>query len=314
VLVLVTNREDLTADWLVLELERRSQPFIRVSTEDYPTCMGIELTPDHARLHLGAMTLDAEAITSVWWRRPLAPTITRTDTTAPLDWAVGEAQVAWEGFWRTVDAHWVNHPSANERTDCKPFQLREARRHGLLVPPTVITNRIEVARSFQAEHGAIVCKPLRESVVPTTGGTRALYTQQLNANAFDRVGSLGPEPYLLQAFVDKTADIRATVIGDQIFATRIDSQAAVEATVDWRLGVAEELHHESIALDDRTAGQLRAITAAFGLRFAAIDLAIDHDGRYFFFEVNPNGQWAWIEQLTGQPLRAALANELQAPR
>ena len=34
------------------------------------------------------------------------------------------------------------------------------------------------------------------------------------------------------------------------------------------------------------------------------------DDRFVFFEINPNGQWAWIEQLTGQPLSAALADEL----
>lgn len=52
------------------------------------------------------------------------------------------------------------------------------------------------------------------------------------------------------------------------------------------------------------------MTHSYGLRFAAIDLARRTDGGYTFFELNPNGQWAWVEQMTGLPLRAALANEL----
>jgi hypothetical protein len=41
-------------------------------------------------------------------------------------------------------------------------------------------------------------------------------------------------------------------------------------------------------------------------------LARRPDGGYTFFELNPNGQWAWVEQLTGLPIAAALAEELLA--
>ena len=55
-----------------------------------------------------------------------------------------------------------------------------------------------------------------------------------------------------------------------------------------------------------------ALTRSYGLAFGAIDLARVDDGLYTFFEINPNGQWAWIEQLTGQPLRQAMAGLLTA--
>jgi hypothetical protein len=43
-----------------------------------------------------------------------------------------------------------------------------------------------------------------------------------------------------------------------------------------------------------------------------VDLARRPDGSYTFFELNPNGQWAWIEQRTSVPLRAHLADLLTA--
>jgi hypothetical protein len=313
-LVLVTNREDLTADWLVLELERRDQVFLRLCTEDYPSSIGIDLTLERATLYVGAQDLAAAAISSVWWRRPTAPAMPGDRDAERSAWAAREAQTAWEGFWRGVDAHWVNRPEANARADCKPVQLREAHRLGISTAPTLVTNRLDVARAFQRRHGSIVCKALRDGLIPTGSSDHLLYTQRLDLDVLDNLYELGPEPYLFQAFVDKIADVRVTVVGDRVFACRIDSQATPESTVDWRRGDTRDLHHEPIELDDKTTAQLRQLTAQFGLRFAAIDLAIDQAGRYVFFEINPNGQWAWVEQLTGQPLRAALADELTGRR
>ena len=34
-----------------------------------------------------------------------------------------------------------------------------------------------------------------------------------------------------------------------------------------------------------------------GLYFGAFDFILDPDGRYVFLEMNPFGQWVWIEQL-----------------
>lgn len=48
-----------------------------------------------------------------------------------------------------------------------------------------------------------------------------------------------------------------------------------------------------------------------GLRFAAMDFAVDPDGGWWFLEANPNGRWAWIERETATPIAAAVADALQ---
>jgi glutathione synthase/RimK-type ligase-like ATP-grasp enzyme len=53
------------------------------------------------------------------------------------------------------------------------------------------------------------------------------------------------------------------------------------------------------------------LVRAYGLEFAAIDLVRARDGRYVFLEINPNGQWAWLEQVTGLPLRSRLVDLLE---
>ena len=122
----------------------------------------------------------------------------------------------------------------------------------------------------------------------------------------------GQEPYLFQELVEKTYDIRVTVIGAHCFATRIDSQVQDASKVDWRRS-GGGLGHSAETLPEKLAVLCRDLVAGYGLRFGAIDLARTTTGGYVFFELNPNGQWAWIEQLTGVPLRSHLADLLLAP-
>lgn len=307
-LVIVTNREDLTADWLVLELAAHGVPFLRLSSEDYPERIGIELDTRRATLYLGDTELAADQVTSVWWRRPVAPVISVGRDQSERAWAIGEALTAWDGFWSAVNAHWVNLPANNVRADCKPLQLQEAQNVGFQIPPTLITNRTPSAAAFHSRHGTIVSKPLRSGLISPS---RQLFTAILEPEVWSRIDTIGPEPYLLQAYVQKAWDVRVTVMGDQVFGCRIDSQSGPPQTrVDWRHPAADDLRHEPVDLDEGTTGRILGLTREFGLRFAAIDLAELDDGSYVFFEINPNGQWAWVEQLTGQPLRAALVAEL----
>ena len=72
------------------------------------------------------------------------------------------------------------------------------------------------------------------------------------------------------------------------------------------------MRHEAIELPADIVDKCRALTKALDLRYGAIDLIADRDGRYWFLEINPNGQWAWIERRTGLPLASAIVDELEA--
>ena len=48
-----------------------------------------------------------------------------------------------------------------------------------------------------------------------------------------------------------------------------------------------------------------------GLNFAAFDFALDYDAQWHFLECNPNGQWLWLEVLTGLPTVETLARHFR---
>lgn len=52
------------------------------------------------------------------------------------------------------------------------------------------------------------------------------------------------------------------------------------------------------------------MTERLGLSFAAADFVVTADDEHYFVDLNPNGQWGWIQEATGLPIAAAIAAEL----
>ena len=104
-----------------------------------------------------------------------------------------------------------------------------------------------------------------------------------------------------QSKIEKRCDVRATFVGEKCYAVAIDSQSLEDTCVDWRKG-EHVLRHTPIELPYDIRTKCLHMLAKLGLNFGAIDFVIDEQGNYVFLEINPNGQWAWIEHMTGLPI------------
>lgn len=119
-------------------------------------------------------------------------------------------------------------------------------------------------------------------------------------------------PVIFQEKIDKKCDIRVTVIGQQIFAAEIMASHS-KFILDWRASEIEKLEYRVHKLPGTIEAKCLSLVKELGLTFGAIDLALTDKGDYFFFEINPNGQWAWIEPKTQLPLTGTLVDLLERP-
>jgi glutathione synthase/RimK-type ligase-like ATP-grasp enzyme len=293
-----------------VELQRRGTPFVRFNTEDYPQRVQLTWRSDgEASLRLPSGEYPLSGFNAVWYRRPVPPQMPDDMPAATAAWARGEAREALLGAWRTLDARWVNHPDRNRVAESKLSQLRVAAELGFEVPSTLVTSDADAVRAFVAAYTDVVCKPVYDGRVPVGSEEEVFFTSRVDPTTMP-LDDLGPEPYLFQALVPKEYDIRATVIGGEVFAAAIYSQQSEDTRTDWRRGRPGALVHEVENLPDDLSERCVALCRHYGLLFGAVDLARRPDGGYSFFEVNPNGQWAWVEQRTGLPLRARLTDLL----
>lgn len=318
-ILIITNKEDLTADYLIIELLRRSAPHFRLNTEDFPSRTRLSWSIGPAGISAVIETPGGQASSSefrsILYRRPKPPTRLVAAFSPWLHSFVREeSNAAIQGFWRSLDCFWVSKPDSIAKAESKLFQLKKARSLGFKVPDTIVTNDPESARAFCEEHEwNLVYKALRTGRVNSDSGPRWIFTSpisQQNRRQIDRVAN---SPVLLQARYDKISDIRVTVVGNRVFAVEIHSQEHPEAREDWRRVDAANLRHTSYELPSELEMACRELVRDLDLQFGAIDLIRDREGKHVFLEINPNGQWAWIQQICPEiEIREAMADLLES--
>jgi ATP-grasp ribosomal peptide maturase len=313
VVLVVTGTDDVTADAVIAELNRRGRCEVaRVNPGGFPRDVGMSATfdPESGRW-TGPITtpgrqFDLTDVRSVYWRRPTPSTFPGLDEEA-AEFAKVQAREGFGGVLSALpNARYVNHPHRNWAAEYKPTQLSVAAELGFDVPPTLITADPAAARAFADKHAPIIYKPLRVTALMRDGRPQAIWTQRVEPDELD--DSIAGTAHLFQAEVaEKVADLRVTVVGDEVFCVRIES--SVER-LDWRSDY-ETLSYKVVEPSGKMVEQMQYYLKRFGLMFGCFDFAVDSSDVPYFLECNPNGQWAWMEPPTGLPMTAAFADALE---
>ena len=119
--------------------------------------------------------------------------------------------------------------------------------------------------------------------------------------------SLAQMPIIMQRFLGDKTDLRVTIVGSQCFAVSVvvDGCGIVG---DWRLA-KNQATFAVYDLPTDVASSCIALVKTLGLVLGAIDLALVAN-RYYFLEINPTGEWAWLVDKLALPLDKALADAL----
>lgn len=313
-ILLVTNEEDVTCDLVVIRLRARAIPYVRFNTDKFLIDSGFTWSIDGnhvlAELNGRRNTLDLSTVTAVWYRRPVSPR-TPSAITHPgaADFATREAEACLRNLWSQLGGLWVSPPAAIRAAEAKLEQLRRAVEVGLPVPATLVTDDPTRARDFCRVHRQIVAKSLGSAAVDHVHGRSVIFTTALHEEDFDQLDAVALVPTLLQERIPKRCDLRVTIVGERVFAAEIHTPYEPDI-LDWRREPLERLAHTHHELPEKVARQVTALTKGFGLQFAAIDFVVEPSGRYVFLELNPNGQWGWIELSLGVPIADALVDLL----
>ena len=250
---------------------------------------------------------------SVWLRRP-----GKVESRAlPESWMSGfverESNRALNAIYRMLSPIWVNDPIAEQNSRLKLTQLQAAKQCGLNIPETLVTNKPESVRRFYDLHsGEVIYKLIDEAsnlLFPKHEVPPGIVTTPFRESDLQHLDQVRFSLHLFQRRIPKTCDIRITIVGADIFAVRIDSQAGA-GTTDFRLDYSVPLSVHK--LPTPVADGCRRLMTRLGLVYGAIDMCMDADGKYYFFEVNSSGQWLWMEEKLDLPISLKLA-DLLAP-
>lgn len=308
--LVITGSEDPMWPFLRAACTRDELARVVAFFTDRPDAFSCTYWPGTSRLRLclGDEVIEGSDVRAVWWRAVVTPV---TDARADLaEYCSTEYAAFYHGLETMLPAAtWVSEPSAIERARSKPRQLAAAKALGFRMLDTAFTNDpVEVReRAFRQPS---VFKSIRSPRVPIEPGSyHTVFTTRLDEASLAGVEGVLSCPGIVQEFLPKAADVRVTVIGDEVFGVLIDSQAVPRSSTDFRLG-ARALAYRPYEVPDGDAARCRSMLRLLGLNYGAFDFGLAPAGELVFFEVNPNGQWGWLEEATGLPMRRALINLL----
>ena len=238
----------------------------------------------------------------LWFRKGAS---NKTIDAAPEDYnfVLGE----WQDFERGVlglaeslnQFTWVNKLSSLNSSENKAVQLLEAIRSGLNVPKTLITANYNKILSFVEDIGSVVIKPsVPHTWISSDGAARnVMYARKLDFNQISKFSteSITQAPMFYQQCIDKIADIRVTVIGGEIFSTKMTYD--VNKGVDFReFQHEDEFFYESYSIDHDTKVKLLNLLKKFELRVVSADFLLDKKGELHFIDLNPSGAFLFMEK------------------
>jgi ATP-grasp ribosomal peptide maturase len=310
--LVVTKELDPAADLVVDELTIRGVPVMRFDMGDFPQTMSLSV--GHAAAPWAGVLADEyrsvrlEKVRAVYYRRPRLPAVSEELREPHRTWANEQALAGLLGTLYALPVTWVNRPDVDGIASHKAGQLPVAAAHGLRTPRSLITADPQAARNFcQEVGGPVICKPLMGGPLEYPDGRRTgVPTTLIDPDKLDDTVSL--TAHLFQEWVPKSHEVRLTVVGTDMFAAEIHAGSG-PARVDWRSDY-EALTYDVCKVPDDVREGVLGWLEHFRLGFGAFDFAVTPSGNWVMFECNPSGEWSWIQNRTGLPIAAHLADLL----
>ena len=308
--LILSSLYDFSTDLACLQLKEMGVDYLRLNREhlqDYRITLDPQVPDMSIRMteriyHIGPN------LKSIWFRQPV---FLRNTPSEPLSTSQQLERSQWTAFLRAISVFdqvaWMNFPARTYLAESKPYQLYIASRCGFAVPATFASNdAFEIRQRFP---DSAIIKSL--DTVLLHDGDDCLFTYTtLNQTSEISDEATRDAPLLAQELLKEKTDVRVTLVGDSIFAVRILANGrGIEG--DWRVVPRDNVQYENTELSPELRCQCHALARSLELSYAAIDL-IETPERTYFIEVNPTGEWGWINGKT-RPIAATLAAWLANP-
>jgi len=317
-ILIITHSDDNECVARVTEaIARKGGHTIRFDTDRYPTDVRLTAhygtSEEQLTLTNEAGEFDLREVTAVWHRRISFGAQLPAGLDKQLRHAsLGEASAAAHGMLASLKGFRMDHLQHIRHAENKQLQLQVARELKLDTPRTLTTNDPNTVRSFtnSCENG-MVTKMLSSFAIYEEGKELVVFTNPVKPEDLEDLSGLRLCPATFQESLPKSLEIRATVVGQRVMSAAVDSQVSTRATHDWRRDGARMLQDwKPYQLPLEVEEKLLRLMDYFSLNYGAVDIILTPDLKHVFLELNPCGEFFWLERSPGLPVSDAIADVL----
>ena len=300
--LVITSSFDTHADVICPKIQDSGVRIFRFNTDELER-YEIGLIPTTAALSIvdkvEQKRITPREIGSVWYRRPSSD---KTIEKSLDDESIKLFKYETKGWVKSItfgfeNSFWVTAPWLLYKSRIKSNQLLVAHSVGLNVPKTLITRDSNLVKRFYDEcPNGIVAKSLKVPFVESKDVYHSLRTQEITPSDLSD-SSLYICPTIFQERISVSYELRVVAIGRRLFAFKVTTKE--KCVTDIRASGKDNIEYTPWKISPALSDKILSLLNRFNLPFSSMDLLVDQTGNEFFIDLNPNGQWLWLEYTAG---------------
>jgi len=307
----MSNKWDISLDYIVEILKKENIDYIRINSEDMIDIGGTAQFPNFSYVFnkLGSKSLN-NSLSSILFRRPGKP-FEFVSENKPSDSILHFITDQWSSFLNGLqsisDILWINNPQKNHFAEMKINQLNYAEKLGLKIPATCITSDKNSLLEFSKKHDVkLISKALYSPLVREGKDEFFIFSNKIQDVDTINEKDLSMSPTIFQEELENKTDYRVTVIGSDVLTAEISYED--KSVLDWRK-IKDGVKIKDCVIPEDVSKRCVKLVSELGLVFGAIDLVKSND-QYYFLEINPNGEWGWLQRKTNLPIAQTIVKHL----
>lgn len=315
-ILILSDVNDAHADAVQKELESLHEQYIRFNlNKDALLETYVEYNSEGEWLiKTPNAVFSTASISSVWNRRTYVELLLEESLDDSADFKIWKNE--WNktllGFYNSiVHKPWLNFYRNSQLAENKYIQMNLAKKLGFSMPEIIVSNEKDKLMNFASKHGNVALKLMHQDFYKSSSATfLGMYVNKLTVDDLKDFQAKEENPITLQKYIDKSFEVRYTVVENEHFVCKIDSQSSTIANSDWRRYDLAHTPHSIIEPPINIKEQVTVLMKELNLYYGALDFIVDKKGNWIFLEINPMGQYLWIEHLTGLKISQAVARWL----
>lgn len=314
---------DLHAEAVEKTINKSKQySFIRINTDNSTQFNYPCITNDEFFVVINGKKIPAEEISAMWIRKPYLNLFSRKESDENKKIKIKHIFEEFSEIWPVFlieakkNAIYTLPSYPNVQANRKINQLNIAKKVGWDIPSFIVSYSKQEILSYIKSWKRTLTKPLSTKIYEKEGqeilfGTHVFSSKEFELFFHEREITY---PFFCEEYIEKLYELRITVVGKKVFACKIDSQKSNKSKLNWKKIHIYSLPHEIYNLPKEVEEKCINVCKELNLDYGAIDVIVSPNGKYYFVEINPAGQYLWIEQKTGMQISKAIADLLMNPK
>ncbi len=304
-ILVISDANDFTTDYVCVELKKRGLNYLRINRNNF-NAYKINWDVNGNALTISINNKDYlidKSLNSVYYRAPTFLRETFSQSIAPEE-QIYNSQ--WMAFIRNLisfeDALWMNNPVSTYKAENKIYQLLLAQKIGFKIPNTLVANNNDRINNTSL----YAVKSIDTAIFKFRKQEGFFYTNIISGDNI-RNYDLSLAPVTIQVALEPKLDYRVTVVGNKAFPVKI-LKGASGVYGDWRKH-KNDVKFVFSELPTCITEYCVQLVSSMNLQFGGIDLIYYHND-YYFIELNPTGEWAWLKDAADLPIDREICNIL----